>query len=117
MILINGKMVNNIAEEEEDLNSIVGNCDYIENQYIDYKEMFSFWDERLPPNVQKQRCGDYYKPQIDRNLIMSSIVEVDDMSSEEMLNESIRNLKYEYFMALGIRSEEKYKQVETAIYI
>lgn len=40
MILINGKMVNNIAEE--DLNSIVGNCDYIENQYIDYKEMFSF---------------------------------------------------------------------------
>lgn len=61
--------------------------------------------------------GDYHKPQIDRNLIMSSIVEVDDMSSEEMLNESIRNLNYEYFMALGIRSEEKYKQVETAIYI
>lgn len=61
--------------------------------------------------------GDYHKPQTDRNLIMSSVVEVDDISNDEILNESIRNLNYEYFMALGIRSEEKYKQVETTTYI
>ena len=61
--------------------------------------------------------GDFFNSRIDRNQIMSSVIEVADISNKEVLNEAIKNLNYEYFMALGIRHDEKYKQVENTTYV
>jgi len=52
MILINGKTVDKLTED--DLITLIGNEDYIESQYIDYKEQFAFWDIQLD-NQQKKR--------------------------------------------------------------
>ncbi len=61
--------------------------------------------------------GDYYNSIIDRPLIMSSIIEIEDLSNNDILNQAIRALNYEYYMALGLRNDGKYKEIETKIYI
>lgn len=45
---------------------------------------------------------------MDRGLIMSSVIGISDISNNEILNEDVRNLNYEYYMALGIRDNDKY---------
>lgn len=44
--LLNGKSFLNCTKE--DLNTLIGNTDYRENQYIDYKKTFSFLDKKGP---------------------------------------------------------------------
>lgn len=60
--------------------------------------------------------SDYHNPKMDRDLIMSSVIEISDISNNEILNEAVRNLNYEYYMALGIRDNDKYEEIENITY-
>ena len=59
MILINGKTSDKLMED--DLFELIDNPDYKENQYIDYKEVFAFWDERLPKDKRNQEAIEFKK--------------------------------------------------------
>ncbi len=61
--------------------------------------------------------NDFFKAKIDRNLITSSLIEVDDISNNDLLNESIRNLYFEYLLALGIKDSNKYNEAKTKKFI
>lgn len=43
---------------------------------------------------------------------MSSVIEVSDITDEGIKKDAIKSLHYELLMALGIKGEEKYQEVE-----
>ena len=59
MLFVNGKEADKLTEE--DIITLINNDDYMENQYIDYKQQFVFWDERLPRENRKQEVIEFKK--------------------------------------------------------
>lgn len=59
---------------------------------------------------------DYVSPTIDRELIVSQPVEIEDMSNEEALKAAKQNLFYEYLMSLGIRDSKVYENLTDNIF-
>lgn len=57
MFLINGKAADKLTEE--DLNVLKDNEDYKENQYIDYKGLLAFYDNRLPKDKRQQEVIEF----------------------------------------------------------
>lgn len=53
---------------------------------------------------------------IDRGLIVSQLVEIEDMSNEEALMTAKQNFFYEYLMSLGIRDSEVYENLTDNIF-
>ena len=58
---------------------------------------------------------DYYYSKLDRDLILSNVIEVSDIANEDIKKDAIKSLHYELLMALGIKGEEKYQEVEKEI--
>lgn len=54
---------------------------------------------------------DFISPTIDRELIASQPVEIEDMSNEEALKAAKQNFFYEYLMSLGIRDSNVYENL------
>lgn len=52
------------------------------------------------------------KSEFDRNMMQSSVIVADDISNDEIRTQALRNLHYEYLMALGIKNEDDYKKIE-----
>lgn len=59
---------------------------------------------------------DYVSPTIDRELIVSQPVEIEDMSNEEALKAAKQNFFYEYLMSLGIRDKSVYNNRDEYIF-
>lgn len=60
--------------------------------------------------------GDYINPSIDRKLIVSQPVEIEDMSNVEALQEAKQNFFYEYLMSFGIRDSKVYENLTDNIF-
>lgn len=59
---------------------------------------------------------DYVNSTIDRELIVSQSVEIEDMSDEEALKAAKQNFFYEYLMSLGIRDSKVYENLTDNIF-
>lgn len=58
----------------------------------------------------------FVNPTIDRELISSHPVEIEDMSNEEALETAKQNFFYEYLMSLGIRDSKVYENLTDNIF-
>lgn len=75
------------------------------------KRAFICFDLACNENAITER-RDYVFTTLDRDLVLSSVIEVSDITDEGIKKDAIKSLHYELLMALGIKGEEKYQEVE-----